>query len=276
MGLIDLQDGKYACDQCGLVLDGVNQICQCSSEVEMTVIDDIGFGKVEIDLDEEINKENVSLAGALKSGNMRLAVLMRERIRDLVSKAPVIWRIVGDGRAIKRSEYNDQGSGVRFGAGQAGSPDISPDSRGVSPWNAGEGMATNIAMAQHIHKEDSKMANSPEVIKKGKGGGKKGKKGPIPVPVGEVVMTAEQVQAATVPAGMTKRSKKTVNQCACGCGRETKSIFAMGHDSKVKAVINKVDQGEIKVEELPDNIRKYYEARKQDANLKLSEWFGQG
>lgn len=72
------------------------------------------------------------------------------------------------------------------------------------------------------------------------------------------------------------RSRGTLKKCLCGCGGDTYANFVPGHDSKVKVMCVKVDNGEMKVEELPPKIQEYYAARKGDPSLLLSEWFGRG
>jgi hypothetical protein len=58
------------------------------------------------------------------------------------------------------------------------------------------------------------------------------------------------------PASATKAPRsvkkvKPLNQCWCGCGRETKSKFCVGDDAKLKSILLKVARGKVEASTIP-------------------------
>lgn len=41
-----------------------------------------------------------------------------------------------------------------------------------------------------------------------------------------------------------KGTAKTQPECECGCGEQAKSLFVIGHDARMKSVLNSVIKGE--------------------------------
>jgi len=59
--------------------------------------------------------------------------------------------------------------------------------------------------------------------------------------------------------GMAKEAKKqrSSHNCLCGCGGETLSLFAPGHDARVKGIILKVERGQMKTDEVPETVQPF-------------------
>jgi len=51
------------------------------------------------------------------------------------------------------------------------------------------------------------------------------------------------------------RTAKPRHPCICGCGSETRRVFAQGHDAKVYAILRKIRAGEAKPEAVPKGVR---------------------
>jgi hypothetical protein len=53
-----------------------------------------------------------------------------------------------------------------------------------------------------------------------------------------------------------KKPKKT-HDCICGCKRETLSLYAPGHDARVKGILLKVERGDLKKEDVPEGVKPF-------------------
>jgi hypothetical protein len=47
---------------------------------------------------------------------------------------------------------------------------------------------------------------------------------------------------------------KRTHDCLCGCGQETLSLFAPGHDARVKGILLKVERGELTRDSIPESV----------------------
>lgn len=282
MSLEIIGNGELMCDQCGQIVtikddDEVDTASCPNCTPREIVLEDLGFGKAAVDLEKELEKENQNLKEALADGSMKLALMCRDRIRRLVgADISGEWRIGGDGRATRRW---GEAAGVEPGAEMpAPNSPMAPPVNSAGPiWpkrrpgpdspapTQGAAIRTGATRGNGMVGERKTSTVEKKKLREkkrnGEGGGSE-----------QVVMGPEQVQAnIEVKKG---RTAKEGRQCACGCGRTTGSVFAMGHDSKVKAMCRKVDEGELTIDDLAENIKQYYLARKEDPSLKLSEWFG--
>jgi hypothetical protein len=57
--------------------------------------------------------------------------------------------------------------------------------------------------------------------------------------------------AATKPAPSAPSAPR---ECACGCGRAVRKLFAQGHDARVKSLLSKVLRGEAEIADLPEQL----------------------
>jgi hypothetical protein len=47
---------------------------------------------------------------------------------------------------------------------------------------------------------------------------------------------------------------RRTHDCLCGCGQETLSLFAPGHDARVKGILLKVERGELTRDAIPETV----------------------
>jgi len=83
-------------------------------------------------------------------------------------------------------------------------------------------------------------------------------------------LAAQDPEAAAAMANLDKVKQKkdpaaapapkkpaSTHDCLCGCGRETLSLYAPGHDARVKGIILKVERGQMKPEDVPETVQPF-------------------
>ena len=98
------------------------------------------------------------------------------------------------------------------------------------------------------------------------------KPAPVPTPVIEAaglkgVEMAKAKAAAAKAGGLTKKAAaekkkaepkakklKKTHDCLCGCGTETLSLYAPGHDARVKGILLKVERGDLEKSAVPETV----------------------
>lgn len=69
---------------------------------------------------------------------------------------------------------------------------------------------------------------------------------------------AKAKEAKSKPAGEKKAPKekklKKTHNCLCGCGAETLSLYAPGHDARVKGILLKVERGDLEKSAIPETV----------------------
>lgn len=73
---------------------------------------------------------------------------------------------------------------------------------------------------------------------------------------------AAVAQAKAKAEGRTPKEPKTYRKCLCGCGLDTAGHFAIGHDSRFKSWMIKIERGTAVPDDLPTVVRKAYEFKK--------------
>ena len=72
---------------------------------------------------------------------------------------------------------------------------------------------------------------------------------------GEVRTVVPPTNGASATARLTKpRKPAPTHPCVCGCGRDTKRVFAPGHDARVYAILRRVRDGKAKQSEVPKGV----------------------
>lgn len=72
------------------------------------------------------------------------------------------------------------------------------------------------------------------------------------------------------------KAGKTTKPCACGCGDQVAGYFAQGHDARFKGWMTKVEQGTMRVEDLPKAVQKSTEFKKKGAGyVSLTNYKGE-
>ncbi len=54
---------------------------------------------------------------------------------------------------------------------------------------------------------------------------------------------------------MAKKTEAKPNECACGCGKKVRRTFALGHDRRVYAILQRVAKGEAEESAIPEAVR---------------------
>lgn len=72
---------------------------------------------------------------------------------------------------------------------------------------------------------------------------------------GETRVVVPPTNGASATARLSKpRKPQPTHPCVCGCDRETKRVFAPGHDARVYAILRRVRDGKAKQSEVPKAV----------------------
>jgi len=59
---------------------------------------------------------------------------------------------------------------------------------------------------------------------------------------------------AAAPKEKKEKKPKSTHDCLCGCGNETASLYAPGHDARVKGILLKVERGDLEKSAIPETV----------------------
>lgn len=118
--------------------------------------------------------------------------------------------------------------------------------------------STAASTADKVADGLKKVAGSPEVQAKVKAvkEAKVAKEGALP-PLPKMPSSASGARASG------EKKIKPTRPCACGCGTETKSEWAPGHDARARGWALRIQRGILTIDQVPENER-------QGANLMLT------
>jgi hypothetical protein len=137
-------------------------------------------------------------------------------------------------------------------AGESLLPDTNPAAT-LGDFDGGEQTTTEQAAAEGAANAEASTDSAPEgmtdmATKNKAAKGKKAANG--------------KVRAAKPP--------KTVRKCACGCGGETTSYFAPGHDARLHGWITKLADGRIEPKDIPASTRAKLNLKQTGAGFKAT------
>lgn len=105
-----------------------------------------------------------------------------------------------------------------------------------------------------------------------------GKKGEYKMAVAAIPVATKTARAKDIERRANKSTRSTggnakiarnpkppkeMHDCLCGCNEKTASFFCIGHDSRFKSRMMKVERGEMEVKDLPKSVQKAYDFKKR-------------